>query len=175
MHGGPDKAVHHCPSDHYALWRVELGPNARFRAGGFGENVATLGVTEDDLCIGDVLSRGRATVQVNQGRQPCWKLAPHTGEPRMAHLVQRTNRTGWCCRVLEPGPLRAGDALALLDRPRPGWTVGRVTRAWLSKATEPDVARALAATPEPSAEWRAAFAQRAGGGEVEDTPARLSG
>lgn len=27
VHGGPDKAIHHYPRDHYAAWREELGPH----------------------------------------------------------------------------------------------------------------------------------------------------
>ena len=44
-HGGPDKAVHHYPLEHYALWRAEIGPRVVLdRAGAFGENLSTTGM-----------------------------------------------------------------------------------------------------------------------------------
>jgi MOSC domain-containing protein YiiM len=173
-HGGLEKAIHHYPGEHYAAWRAELGRDD-LAPGGFGENLSTTGVTEDDLCIGDVLSLGSAVVQVSQGRQPCWKLAAHTGEERMAYLFQKTGRTGWYYRVLEPGHVQAGDRLALAERPRPGWTVQRVTRARLTRRIAPAEAAMLADMPELYAGWRGAFARMARGETEEDVSARLNG
>ncbi len=174
VHGGPEKAIHHYPGEHYAAWRAELGRDD-LSPGGFGENLSTTGITEAELCIGDVLSLGSAVVQVSQGRQPCWKLAAHTAEERMAFLFQTTGRTGWYYRVLQPGHAEAGDGLALVERPRPGWTVQRVTRARLTRRIAPEEAAALAAMPELYAGWRAAFARMAGGATDEDVSARLKG
>lgn len=81
VHGGPDKAVCVYSADHYAFWRSALGEyieGAEFPFGAFGENLTLEGVTEDDVCIGDVWAVGDeagAMVQVSQPRQPCWKLA----------------------------------------------------------------------------------------------------
>lgn len=174
VHGGLEKAIHHYPGDHYAAWRAELGRDD-LAAGGFGENVSTAGLTEDTLCIGDVLSLGSATVQVSQGRQPCWKLAAHTGEERMAYLFQKSGRTGWYYRVLEPGQVTEGDELRLVERPRPGWTVKRVTLARLTRRIAASDAAELAGMPELYAGWREAFAAMAGGTSGENTSARLKG
>lgn len=174
VHGGVEKAIHHYPGDHYAAWQAELD-RADLSPGGFGENVSTLGLTEDTLCIGDVLSLGSATVQVSQGRQPCWKLAAHTGEDRMAYLFQKTGRTGWYYRVLDPGHVAPGDAIRLIERPRPGWTVRRVTGARLTRRIERSDAAILAGMPELYAGWREAFAAMAAGTNGEDTSARLKG
>ena len=174
VHGGLEKAIHHYPGDHYAAWRIELGRDD-LAPGGFGENVSTIGLTEEALCIGDVLSFGSATVQVSQGRQPCWKLAAHTGEERMAYLFQKTGRTGWYYRVLEPGQVAPGDALRLVDRPWPGWTVKRVTLARLTRRIAPADAATLAGMPELFAGWREAFAEMARGNADEDRSAQLKG
>lgn len=174
VHGGVEKAIHHYPGEHYAAWRAELGRDD-LAPGGFGENVSTVGLTEDTLCIGDVLSFGSATVQVSQGRQPCWKLAAHTGEERMAYLFQKTGRTGWYYRVLEPGHVTPGDGIALVERLRPDWTVKRVTLARLTRRIAPADAAFLADMPELYAGWREAFARMAGGHAGEDTSARLKG
>ena len=42
--------------------------------------------------------------------------------------MQKTGRTGWYFRVLEPGLIVAGDSGLLLSRPNPHWTLNRVTR-----------------------------------------------
>lgn len=85
-HGGPDKAIHHYPFDHYAAWRGDLPAHCPLleSVGAFGENLSTLGLTEETVCIGDIFRIGTATVQVSQGRQPCWKLNHRFGVKDMA-------------------------------------------------------------------------------------------
>lgn len=174
VHGGPEKAVHHYPADHYATWRAELGDQAAFAAGGFGENISTTGLTEKDVCIGDVFRLGRAVVQICQGRQPCWKLSAHTDEPRMAQLVQKTGRTGWYYRVIRTGLVAQGGHFELLERPQPDWSVRRVTLARFDPALDQQTAIAIASLPELSEGWRAAFLRKGNAGE-ENTDARLLG
>ena len=50
VHGGPDKAIHHYPFDHYDAWRADIGAKIGTRAvlaqpGAFGENLSTTGGT----------------------------------------------------------------------------------------------------------------------------------
>jgi MOSC domain-containing protein YiiM len=127
VHGGPDKAIHHYPRDHYGGWRDSLGPLPQLAApGAFGENVSTMGWTEQDLCIGDRLRLGSALVEVAQGRQPCWKQAHHLGRPEIVAAMVETGRSGWYYRVIEEGEVAPGDTITLADRPLPQWTVARV-------------------------------------------------
>ncbi|MEL6978023.1 MAG: MOSC domain-containing protein [Pseudomonadota bacterium] len=174
VHGGLEKAIHHYPAEHYALWRGELG-REDLKPGGFGENISTVGLDEEAVSIGDVFRLGSALVQVSQGRQPCWKLAAHTEEPRMAYLFQTTGRTGWYYRVLEPGRLAAGEAMTLVERPTPEWTVRRVTAARLRRDADAPTLRALAALETLNEGWRAAFAKMAAGDRDEATDRRLKG
>lgn len=127
VHGGVDKAIHHYPQDHYAWWREALGDDDMLRTpGAFGENVATEGLTEEAICIGDRWRLGTALVEVSQGRQPCWKLDHRFGgRPVMARMV-KARRCGWYYRVVEEGMVAAGDALELVERPYSGWSVARV-------------------------------------------------
>jgi hypothetical protein len=54
-HGGPDKALMHYPSQHYKSWKEDLPENAHlFAVGGFGENIVSESVSENDICIGDI-------------------------------------------------------------------------------------------------------------------------
>ncbi|MGJ8572574.1 MAG: MOSC domain-containing protein [Hoeflea sp.] len=176
VHGGAEKAVHHYAADHYPEWRAALGAVAQdFGPGRFGENIATLGLTEADLCIGDVLTLGSAIVEISQGRQPCWKLNAHTGVATMAKLFQETARTGWYYRVLEPGFVCIGDEIKRLDCPNPGWSVERVTRARLTPGLAPVVAAAMAELPRLAPGWADAFRRKAEREYSEDVTARLDG
>jgi MOSC domain-containing protein YiiM len=128
-HGGPEKVVHHYPVEHYRYWRAQgVTSDLLDRPGAFGENVTTVGMTEESLCIGDVYRVGDdgPVLQVSQVRQPCWKLNVRFNVPLMAADVQRACRPGWHYRALHPGWMRPGDALTLLERPHPAWTLARL-------------------------------------------------
>lgn len=130
VHGGPDKAIHHYPHDHYAWWGEEL-PHARARLqrpGAFGENFSTSGWTEHDICQGDVIAVGTAILQVSHGRQPCSKLNSRFETPDMVRRVTQSTRCGWYYRVLQTGIARRGDDLRIVERPLPDWTVARLFR-----------------------------------------------
>lgn len=173
-HGGPEKAVHHYPLDHYAAWRAEIGAAAALDApGAFGENLSTQGWTEETVCVGDIVSFGTARLQVSQGRQPCWKLNRRFGVADMALRVQKSGRTGWYYRVLREGVAEEGDALALIDRPCPDWPLARVTRL-LYRDTGDRAGLAAMAALEPLAEgWRRLARRRLESGSVESWDARL--
>ena len=154
VHGGPDKAIHHYPFDHYAAWQA-------------------------DICVGDRLRAGSVVLEVSQLRQPCWKLndrfSTHDNPVRdMARRVQHTGRTGWYYRVLEGGTLRAGDTLEWLARPWPQWPLARVLevlyRNMLDRAALTDML-ALPLTPS----WRKLVEGRLARGEVESWAKRIDG
>lgn len=176
FHGGPEKALHHYARDHYPAWRQALGERAVLRApGAFGENLSTTGMTESDVCVGDIYRAGTALIQVSQARQPCWKLDHRFQHKGMAAQVQASGMTGWYYRVLQTGWLSAGDTLTLADRLHPQWTLARVQDILNRRELDPDVLHALAALPELSPNWRALFEKRARAGEVEDWTRRLHG
>ena len=122
-HGGADKAVHQYPFDHYAAWIAECPELASMLAapGAFGENLSTLGMTEKDVCIGDIYRLGSTVLQVSQTRNPCWRLNGRFGETSMARRVQDSARVGWYYRVLEPGEIAPGDRFDLIERPHADW------------------------------------------------------
>ncbi len=127
VHGGLEKALHHYPFDHYAAWAARA-PNHPLLGspGAFGENISTLGLTEDTVCIGDRFRLGTALVEISQGRQPCWKQGLRMEWTTLPALMVRERRSGWYYRVIEEGTAQAGDMLDLADRPLPDWTVERV-------------------------------------------------
>lgn len=127
VHGGPDKAIHHYPYDHYAFWRSAIGHHPLLDStGAFGENISTTGLTEDMVCIGDRWRMGTALVEVAQGRQPCWKLDHRFDGAHVNAAMVKARNPGWYYRVLEEGTASAGDGMVLEERPWPAWSVARV-------------------------------------------------
>ncbi len=126
-HGGLDKALHHYPFDHYDHWRETIAAHPLLDApGAFGENISTRSWSEADVCIGDRFRLGTALIEISQGRQPCWKQGEHLSHPRLPAKMVKTRRSGWYYRVIETGTVKVGDAIILVDRPLPEWTVVRV-------------------------------------------------
>lgn len=126
-HGGPEKAVHHYPFEHYAFWRQTIGPRAVLdRPGAFGENISTLGMEETGVALGDTFRLGDAVIAVSQPRQPCWKLNIRFAHACMAQKVQARARTGWYYRVVEEGVVCPDDRLVLLERPLARWPLTRI-------------------------------------------------
>ncbi|CAO4183366.1 MOSC domain-containing protein [Methylorubrum populi] len=175
FHGGPEKAVHHYALDHAAAWRAELPglPDLVERPGAFGENLSSLGLTEREVCIGDLWRAGSALLQVSQARQPCFKLNLRFGVPDMARRVQGSGRTGWYYRVIEPGNVAAGDALELVERPHPDWPLSRLLHHIYVDRLDAAALRAIAALSPLSESWRALAARRLASGAVEDWSRRL--
>ncbi|TCL71815.1 MOSC domain-containing protein [Rhizobium sp. BK251] len=175
-HGGPEKAVHHYPLDHYRLWQQDIGDHALLSApGAFGENVSTEGLTEASVAVGDIFRLGKATVEVSQGRQPCWKLNERFGRPDMARTVQSTGRTGWYYRVLEQGPVSPGDQIVLIERKSAEWTIARIWHAFYVDTLNREVLGRLAELQSLAEGWRTHAARRLESGKVEDWNKRLTG
>lgn len=171
-HGGPDKAINVYPSEHYAVWGGEL--DLMLQAGAFGENFTTTGMTEREVCVGDVFQCGELRLQVSQPRQPCWKLARRWRIKDLAARVERTGRTGWYFRVLNDGPVKAGMALTLVQRPAPQWSIAAANEIMHHREEDMEAAFALAGCPGLSASWQRSLTRRAFG-EAVDTSARLDG
>lgn len=133
VHGGSEKALLGYSADHYPRWRAELGRDD-LGDGSFGENLALLGIDEEEVAIGDTFRAGTTLIQVSQPRQPCWKLARHCRLPDMPARAIASGRLGWYFRVLEEGQLQAGDRLVLASRANPQWTIARINRLYFGAA-----------------------------------------
>lgn len=175
VHGGPDKAVHHYPYDHYPIWREQLpGCAVLHGPGAFGENLSTVGWTEHLVCLGDVIRVASVTLQISQGRQPCWKLNDRFAHRGMARLLQSSGRTGWYYRVLEEGELREGDAMTIVERTLPDWPISRLSDLLFHRTLDRDLLEQAAALPlTPS--WKRIIANRLQSAAVESWHKRLEG
>ncbi|AWM92533.1 MOSC domain-containing protein [Pseudomonas sp. 31-12] len=175
VHGGPEKAIHHYPFDHYSAWVRELGPIALLQApGAFGKNLSTLGWTEETVCLGDCFKVGTVTLQISQGRMPCWKLNDRLAVKDMSLRVQRSGRTGWYYRVLEGGTIVTGDRIALVERRYPAWTVARVASVLFSSGFSKEQIEECLGLPL-TASWRRTLEKRLEKSQIEDWNPRLEG
>jgi MOSC domain-containing protein YiiM len=157
VHGGIDKAIHHYPADHYDWWRGQLGAVPLLdTAGAFGENISTIGLDENSVFLGDRFRLGTALVEVTQARQPCWKLDHRFGAKGVMAGVVKTRRSGWYYRVLEPGTVRAGDDLELVERPYPDWPLASLFGLLIGGEAKDRVAdlRALREVPALAETWK---------------------
>jgi MOSC domain-containing protein YiiM len=155
VHGGPDKAVYLYPAEHYASWQRELPEHAAMLVpGGFGENLTTLGLNEDTICIGDVLRAGSALLQVTQPREPCFKLALRFADRRLPRALLRTGRSGWYARVLEAGVVESLSPMVVAERPNPAWPVSRLVRLITHRSATLENLVELSDLPSLAAHWR---------------------
>lgn len=174
-HGGPDKALHAYSVAHYPWWQGELPRVAeRFRPGAFGENLVVEGVTESDLCLGDLWQVGEVTLQLSQSRQPCWKLNTRFATTDMARRVQDSGRTGWYFRVLTPGELRAPAEARLIERPHPDWPLTRIWDVLYRDTLNTVALRELATLTGLPERWQSLAQNRLKRREVEDWSRRLN-
>jgi MOSC domain-containing protein YiiM len=158
-HGGIDKAVLAYSADHYAYWRTHLNlPDIPF--GGFGENLTIAGLEESSVCIGDRWQAGPVLVEVSQPRQPCWKMGRRWQIASLPKQVIQNGRSGWYLRVLNEGGIAAGDAIELVSRPHPTWTVARASRLLYHENDDVAALEELANIPELSRAWREELLER---------------
>jgi len=158
-HGGPDKAVCAYPSEHWFHWHGILPPH-QLIGGAFGENFTLQGLTEDDVCVGDIFTVGTAVVQVSQPRQPCWKLARRWQRKDLALQVEHRGFTGWYFRVLEEGIVEANATLYLMERPFPEWTITTANHIMHHERDNRTAADHLSRCPLLSASWQRTLRQR---------------
>lgn len=176
-HGGPEKALHHFASEHYRALQNGLPEPAagHCQPGAFGENLVTEGLTECDVCVGDVFRLGDARLQVSQPRQPCWRLNARFGIADMSRRFQETLRTGWYYRVFQEGVIHAHDSLQLEQRDNPDWPLSRVMEVLYLRPLELESLRGMASLTTLSPNLIQLAKNRLAHGKIEDWQRRLLG
>ena len=127
-HGGGGKALHQYPAEHYARLAAAFPAAQHLVPGGLGENISTRGMTEHDVCMGDVFAIGGARIQVSQPRTPCWKIDHRTACEGVAAFIAEHGLAGWYYRVLEAGEIAEGDRLEHIDRAADAITLAEFSR-----------------------------------------------
>lgn len=129
VHGGPEKAVHLYPADHYPRLAAAFPAIADLlQPGALGENLSVAGLAEGDVCLDDVFALGEARLQVSRPRSPCWKIDRRLGSDGvMAHMAAM-GLIGWYFRVLAPGRVAPGERLLAVSRAPAAITVAEAWR-----------------------------------------------
>jgi MOSC domain-containing protein YiiM len=115
VHGGLHQAVYSYPIEHYEYWQKRLN-TAPLTLGTFGENFTVSELLEDEVCVGDILSIGDATVQVTMPRIPCFKFGHKIGHPEILDAFLRSGKSGFYQRVLTEGYVKVGDEIKIIER-----------------------------------------------------------
>lgn len=127
-HGGDDQAVYAYAREDLDGWAGELG--REMPGGTFGENLTTLGVDVNGALVGERWRVGPDVVlEVSSARIPCRTFAGWLGEQGWVKRFTRMAAPGAYLRVIEPGEVRAGDAVSIVHRPDHDVTVNLLFRA----------------------------------------------
>lgn len=127
-HGGRDQAVYAVAAAELAHWSAEIG--RALPPGSFGENLTIECLDVDAALVGEVWAIGeQVRLQVTGPRIPCSSFARAMGEPHWVKRFTERGRTGAYLRVLVPGEVRAGDPVAVVERPAHDLTVPEMFRA----------------------------------------------
>ncbi|MFE0730390.1 MOSC domain-containing protein [Streptomyces antibioticus] len=115
-HGGDDQAVYAVAREDLDDWERELGRTLGH--GAFGENLTTEGLDVSGARIGERWRIGPTVVlEVAGGRIPCRTFQGHLGEKGWVRRFTQKAATGAYLRVIEPGEIRAGDAIEIVHVP----------------------------------------------------------
>jgi MOSC domain-containing protein YiiM len=133
-HGGTDQAVYAFAREDLDFWERELGrPLAN---GAFGENLTTSGLDVSGARIGERWRiGGELVLEVTSGRVPCRTFASWLGEKGWVKRFTQQSAPGAYLRVIEPGEIRAGDAIEIVHRPDHEVTVELSFRADTTERT----------------------------------------
>ena len=113
-HGGVNKAVCLYDKLDYALWQDFISDMQDYAM--FGENITTVGLTKENIAIGDTFRLGDAVIQVSEGRGPCNTIAKKYSVPTLVKMMSAAHATGCYFRVLEEGYVQPDSQLELLER-----------------------------------------------------------
>ena len=146
-HGGIHRAVHQYAACNYPKWQKEHPDRAHmFQEGAFGENLISSTLDEENVCIGDLFRIGEepgVILEVSEPRNPCYKLNIRLQWNNALKRIQRTGRVGWNMRVPQPGHIKVGDSMTLIQRPFPRWSVMNVQRVLHGRSVDPGLIEEL--------------------------------
>jgi MOSC domain-containing protein YiiM len=129
LHGGDEQAVYAYAREDLDAWKIRLGRD--ITNGMFGENLTTTGVDITGARIGERWSVGSGglLLAVTRPRIPCRTFAAWLAVRGWIRTFTKAAMPGAYLRVITPGPVRAGDTIAVTDRPDHDVTVALVFRA----------------------------------------------
>jgi ferredoxin-NADP reductase/MOSC domain-containing protein YiiM len=155
-HGGEHRAVFVYQIDSYRYWERELGRDD-FTYGQFGENFTVEGLADDEVCIGDRYRIGAAVFEVTQPRVTCYRVGIRMENPAMPTLLVSHHRPGFYLRVLEEGPVQAGDEIVKVAEGPERLTVAQVDALLYLPNKSHDLLERALRIPALSEGWQQSF------------------
>ncbi len=133
FHGGDDQAVYAYAREDLDAWEIEL--QRTLVSGNFGENLTTSGVDVNAARIGERWRVGNdgLVLEVSAPRTPCRTFQAFLNLNHWMKTFIQAGKPGAYLRVISPGTVRAGDAIAVDYRPDHDVTIGLVFRARFSE------------------------------------------
>jgi len=174
-HGGVDRALHQYPQEHYAFWKNKYGNHINWLAAGMGENLSSLGMTEDNVCLGDRFKWNEAIIEVSQPRSPCFKLNKRWNIDSLSSDMQENSRCGWLYRVIQPGMVSVLDPLELIERTPNAMTIRELCEAFFNEPLNKANLLKLRQQSALSDSWMDKVIQRLATNKVESWSFRLFG
>ncbi|MEZ4736565.1 MAG: MOSC domain-containing protein [Caldilineaceae bacterium] len=156
-HGGPDADICIHLLDHYRFWNTHYG--MALQPGYVGENFTLDGISEEEICVGDLVRVGSALIQVSGPRVPCANLARRIGRADWVKLTIRENRTGCYASVVTPGVVQPGDGWLLQERLNPDGSIPAINRC-LYLDFDPVYAQRMQEMQGLAAWWKELAAER---------------
>lgn len=127
-HGGDDQAVYAFAREDLDDWSSDLGRT--LGNGTFGENLTTRGLDVNGALIGERwLVGAHLLLEVTSPRIPCRTFAGWLGERGWIKRFTEKGAPGPYLRVIQPGVMRAGDPIRIVQRPSHDVTVGLLFQA----------------------------------------------
>jgi MOSC domain-containing protein YiiM len=117
-HGGRDRAVYAYATEDASWWASQLGQ--AIPPGLFGENLRTQDLDVSGAIIGEKWRIGTVLFEVRMPRTPCQNLSMRIGIDDFHIRFNTTGLVGAMLKVREPGVVRAGDPITVVDRPHHG-------------------------------------------------------
>jgi len=155
-HGGEQRAVLVYQLGSYDHWQQVLGRDG-FTYGQFGENFTVDGLADDEVCIGDRYRIGAALFEVTQPRVTCYRVGLRLDDARMPALLVQHRRPGFYLRVLEEGPVQAGDGVVKVADGPQRMTVAEIDALLYLPGHPRARVREALEIPALSSGWRGSF------------------
>jgi len=172
-HGGLERALHQYPAEHYAYWQQKYNTDNAWQAAGMGENISSIGMTEQTVCLGDRYQWGEAIIEVSQPRSPCFKLNKRWGIENLSVDMQDISRSGWLYRVIQPGMVSVNEPLELIDRVTNAMSITAVCETFFGDPLNNEKLLVLKKQSRLSDSWMEKIVQRLASNEVENWNFRL--
>ncbi|MEJ2585557.1 MAG: MOSC domain-containing protein [Robiginitalea sp.] len=138
VHGDAQKAAYLFSLDQYAYWQNQY-PSLDWGYGMFGENLTVEKMDETTLIMGSTYQLGEAVVRITTPREPCFKLGIRFGDQGIIQKFVTRGYPGAYVSVANPGWIRPGDDLELLETPDTSLSIADFYRMWYASSKDPEL------------------------------------